>query len=216
MPYSGADILTEVRQRFKDYDGSVEGVTDLQKAHDWVLQKARLYTDSSQDLTLVASQFEYAYNTSVIAIWQAVYFEDANDIGRPLLPLSISQLDQDIPTWRSNEDGLPIYVCDRGGSVVLVPAPDTATNGGFPKVTLYQTRAQTFSSATNLPSFVRQIDAWADYICHLHCKRYAIEQSGLWLETAVRSRQNLIEDMNAVVYYAKPTIKGKRIGSRRP
>jgi len=216
MPFTGADILTEVRRRFADYNGTDEGPADLQKAHDWVLQKARLYADASEDLTLVVNQKEYAYNQNVIAIWQAVYRESADDPGKPLLPLSISQLDQDIPTWRTDPASLPVWICDRGGSVVLVPAPDTATSGGFPKVTLYETRAQTLQSATNLPTFVRQIDAWADYICYLHAKRYVLPQTQAWFDTAVASRSMLIEDMNTVVYYAKQKYSGKRVGMRRP
>lgn len=218
MPYTGADILNEVENRFPDYDRTNMGATDLQKAHDWVLSAVRLYADQSEDLTLVASQKEYTYNVNTLAIWLAVYRESATDDGYALLPLSADQLDQDIPTWRTNNtnnEGTPAYVCDRGGQVILYPAPQTATSGGYPTVTLYSSRAQTLASATNLPSFVRQIDAWADYICYLFSKRQMQENAEYWLKTALMSRDQMVLDMNMVNYRAKQKVTGKKIRQNR-
>lgn len=209
MAYTGSDILTEVTRRYADYSRSSEGTVDLQRANDWVLTAVRLYPDASEDLTLTANDDTYAYNINTLAIWQAVYLESSTSTGIVLQPKSVDTLDQDEPTWRTNPAGSPRYFFDRGGEVVLYPKPDTSSSGGYPKVVLYSTRKQTLSDVTSLPESVRQIDAWADYICHLHAKRYAIQDAQGWFEAAMASRQMLIDQLNMVTYRKKAKMRAK-------
>lgn len=207
MAYTGANIITEVLSRNESYNSTTYGAGDLQKAHDWVNRMVRLYARQTEDFLMVADQLTYTYDADTLLIHQAMYFTSADDEGRVLMAVSEDQLDQDFPGWETNASGTPAYYCDRAGQLILYPAPNASSSGGYPLVRIYTTQTVTFTTGTSLPAYVKTIEPWVNYILYLDAMRFNPSTASAYEMVATQLVQSLKQDQQRVTYRKKPRVR---------
>ena len=106
-------------------------------------------------VSLTSGTREYALDETTASIMCATYYPDASGAYEILEPVDMGDLDREDRAWRQIPDGTPKGFYIFGGYIGFVPAPDTTTASGYPKVELEVTEFSTLAMGDSLPTSIK-------------------------------------------------------------
>lgn len=133
--------------------------------HNDILARCGIQTDT-ETISLVAGTQEYALAVTARFATTVQYVRSSADgDGYKIDSKSQEELEAQRPGYKYETDDEPdTYYINHGSdgtvNIGFVPAPATATSGGYPKVVLRVGRGAILTAAGNLPLGVKNHDAW--------------------------------------------------------
>ncbi len=122
----------------------------LESVHRDLCTEFHLFRDTF-DITLVEDQREYLLDTSITSVDDAVYFSE-DGVYSPLQGINPEAEHNHSPGWQSGDSGTPAHFYVRNGYIGFDPTPDTATDTGFPIVTISATVYQALITTDITPT----------------------------------------------------------------
>ncbi len=156
-------VITRANRIFKDLQ-SATIVDYANEVHDDLCREVPQIL-TTEDITLVADQQEYALAELSMQVYHAEYWTSAT-YRVPLNAFDLTAWDLESPNWRAVAHSQPTYYSiwrnTTDNILVLHPKPATATDGGtgYPKVRLYVSRGEALTSGSNLPKGLSSADLY--------------------------------------------------------
>jgi len=168
------DAVTRARYRHGSIDPTL-GLEWAIEVYDELLLRTEI-SRKSFDLTLVAGTADYALPATVKFIHHADYLTDT-DQGFSLDAISLEEVELYYPGYRiTNPEGTPTFYVfnpqETGSTIKFVPAPDTASSGGIPKIVLQCSTRPAITSSSNLPDVLINKDLFVDGILAKHARLF--------------------------------------------
>lgn len=154
MSFLCSDIIANARLRFNDLKDA-DALVYLKEVRAHVLGLLDFRKTTITNTSLVAGTAEYAYADTSMNFDQVRYVRSATDGDFKILrAITKDYLYAERPEWTMQEDGEPsefyLTAGTTGPKIGLVPAPDTSTSGGYPKLEMDITQNETLTTGTTI------------------------------------------------------------------
>lgn len=166
MAETVANAIIEVQRHFNMSDAVA--LEYLNKADRYITLNIPLRWDT-EEVILVAGTAEVALSTeNIIKCWQARYRQSSTS-SYTLTPTDVTKLDMQDGDWRALPNDEPSEFTIKGSStgaasILLTNTPATstspATTAGFPRVTIYVTKAAVLTTNDSLPAMLGSSDIY--------------------------------------------------------
>lgn len=170
---------------------AAQGLVYCKQVWRRIISAAQIEAQEETFSALVAGTHEYTLDTGtqpIDSIRDAYYITSAT-AAKKLVPTSTDWLDKYAQSdWRTTTDtGEPVYYYveakdDGTVKLGLWPKPETATSGGYPKVTLYGSSYRVVTTSTDVPGIIADIRVLINGIKMLHAEDKDPARLPLWTE----------------------------------
>ena len=208
-----AEIITAIKDTF-GHLSDAEYLRILQDVHTEFLVDLPITAETITMTALVAETQEYAFDASVVDVWDVRYLRTstAGD-SKQLKPISRDELDSEHGDWLGDESGEPDYYYFTGLNIGLYPKPDTSSSASYPQLSIYVTDSVTLATGSTMPARINAYRAWVDEAVY----RIALKEQSEFLQfyerEAKKSKERLYRQLHARTKRLKTKISPKLGGA---
>lgn len=156
------EAIDQAQVTYRDMTDA-QGLVYAQKHHTWLCVEFPLIRATETFNAMVADQLEYTYSNRITSIRAVEWFQTSTEHW-PLTATHPDVLDQESAGWRYDDSSEPRQFYHDAGKIGFVPAPDTASSGGYPKAIVEEYVTSTLALDTALPTVILDHNIYVEAI----------------------------------------------------